>query len=190
MINLRPSSKAHGKPRPTGRREKENPTGLVTKLGGTIVKDGLTTVHETSVIGTYINGKYAQVLQSSSRILSATPPVQEGKIRPSSTQRILKTIGPQQGKLKPQLEPTPTHPQQEESSLPLEVLFSAPAGKIENFDKIFIIFSISLLSSFAFLIQSHQMTSCSRMKLLWHLNRMTSSTRAALCMNAWSSISG
>lgn len=127
LINLRPSSKAHGKPRPTGRREKENPTGLVTKLGGTIVKDGLTTVHETSVIGTYINGKYAQVLQSSSRILSGTPPVPEGKIRPSSTQRILKTIGPQQGKLKPQLEPTPTH-QQEESSLPLEVLFSAPAG--------------------------------------------------------------
>ncbi|PBC26558.1 hypothetical protein APICC_07081 [Apis cerana cerana] len=95
LINLRPSSKAHGKPRPTGRREKENPTGLV--------------------------------LQSSSRILSGTPPVPEGKIRPSSTQRILKTIGPQQGKLKPQLEPTPTH-QQEESSLPLEVLFSAPAG--------------------------------------------------------------
>lgn len=129
LINLRPSSKPHGKPRPTGRREKENPTGLVTKLGGTIVKDGLTTVHETSVIGTYINGKYAQVLQSSSRILSGAPPVPEGKIRPSSTHRILKTIGPQQGKLKPQLEPTPTT-QQEESSLPLEVLFSSPAGKM------------------------------------------------------------
>lgn len=129
LINLRPSSKPHGKPRPTGRREKENPTGLVTKLGGTIVKDGLTTVHETSVIGTYINGKYAQVLQSSSRILSGAPLVHEGKIRPSSTHRILKTIGPQQGKLKPQLEPTPTA-QQEESSLPLEVLFSSPAGKM------------------------------------------------------------
>ncbi|XP_076636870.1 uncharacterized protein LOC143349470 isoform X2 [Colletes latitarsis] len=127
LINLRPSSKILSKPRPTARREKENPTGLVTKLGGTIVKDGLTTVHETSVIGTYINGKYAQVLQSSSRILQGTPPIPEGKIRPSSTQRILKTIGPQQGKLKPQLEPTPTN-HQEESSLPLEVLFSAPAG--------------------------------------------------------------
>ncbi|KAL0125121.1 hypothetical protein PUN28_004335 [Cardiocondyla obscurior] len=127
LINLRPSSKTHHKPRATPRRDKENPTGLVTKLGGTIVKDGLTTVHETSVIGTYINGKYAQVLQSSSRILT-TPvaPVAEGKIRPSSTNRILKTIGPQHGKLKPQLDPTPTH-QQEESSLPLESLFDEPS---------------------------------------------------------------
>lgn len=130
LINLRPSSKAHAKPRATPRRDKENPTGLVTKLGGTIVKDGLTTVHETSVIGTYINGKYAQVLQSSSRILTApAAPVPEGRIRPSNTHRILKTIGPQQhGKLKPQLEPTPTHQQQEESSLPLEVLFDTSSG--------------------------------------------------------------
>ncbi|XP_018395002.1 PREDICTED: mucin-17 [Cyphomyrmex costatus] len=128
LINLRPSSKVHHKPRTTPRRDKENPTGLVTKLGGTIVKDGLTTVHETSVIGTYINGKYAQVLQSSSRILSApVAPIGEGKIRPSSTNRILKTISPQHGKLKPQLEPTPTHQQQDESSLPLEALFNEPS---------------------------------------------------------------
>ncbi|XP_012224218.2 proteoglycan 4 [Linepithema humile] len=127
LINLRPSSKA-SKPRATPRRDKENPTGLVTKLGGTIVKDGLTTVHETSVIGTYINGKYAQVLQSSSRILTVpAAPVADGKIRPSSTQRILKTIGPQHGKHKLQLEPTPTY-QQDESSLPLEGLFSASSG--------------------------------------------------------------
>ncbi|KYN18307.1 hypothetical protein ALC57_09414 [Trachymyrmex cornetzi] len=127
LINLRPSSKVHQKPRATLRRDKENPTGLVTKLGGTIVKDGLTTVHETSVIGTYINGKYAQVLQSSSRILTApVAPVADGKIRPSSTNRILKTIGPQHGKLKPQLEPTPTQ-QQDESSLPLEALFDEPS---------------------------------------------------------------
>ncbi|CAL1689403.1 unnamed protein product [Lasius platythorax] len=129
LINLRPSSKAHHKPRATARRDKENPTGLVTKLGGTVVKDGLTTVHETSVIGTYINGKYAQVLQSSSRILTEPfAPVIEDKIRPSSTNRILKTISPQHGKLKPQLEPTPTYQQQEESSLPLEALFNAPSG--------------------------------------------------------------
>ncbi|XP_047355802.1 mucin-17 isoform X2 [Vespa velutina] len=127
LINLKPSSKIASKPRSAARREKENPTGLVTKLGGTIVKDGLTTVHETSVIGTYINGKYAQVLQSSSRIIVGTSSNLEGKIRPSNTLRILKTIGPQHGKLKPQLEPTPTS-QQEESSLPLEILFSAPAG--------------------------------------------------------------
>ncbi|KAH0954723.1 hypothetical protein HN011_007861 [Eciton burchellii] len=129
LINLRPSSKAH-KPRATP-RNKENPTGLVTKLGGTIVKDGLTTVHETSVIGTYINGKYAQVLQSSSRILTAPAAPAEGKIRPSSSHRILKTIGPQHGKLKPQLEPTPIH-QQEESSLPLEGLFTASGTPVRT----------------------------------------------------------
>ncbi|XP_012535992.1 flocculation protein FLO11 [Monomorium pharaonis] len=128
LINLQPSSKTHHKPRATPRRDKENPTGLVTKLGGTIVKDGLTTVHETSVIGTYINGKYAQVLQSSSRILTTPFAPVEGKIRPSSTNRVLKTISPQHGKLKPQLEPTPTHQQQEESSLPLEALFNEPSG--------------------------------------------------------------
>lgn len=106
----------------------------MTKLGGTVVKDGLTTVHETSVIGTYINGKYAQVLQSSSRILTEpNEPVIEDMIRPSSTNRILKTIGPHHGKLKPQLEPTPTYQQQEESSLPLEALFNAPSG--ESYDK-------------------------------------------------------
>ncbi|XP_072747385.1 uncharacterized protein [Anoplolepis gracilipes] len=128
LINLQPSSKPHHKPRATARRDKENPTGLVTKLGGTVVKDGLTTVHETSVIGTYINGKYAQVLQSSSRILTEPfAPVIED-IRPSSTNRILKTIGPHHGKLKPQLEPTPTYQQQEESSLPLEALFDASSG--------------------------------------------------------------
>ncbi|XP_063979749.1 uncharacterized protein LOC135163834 isoform X2 [Diachasmimorpha longicaudata] len=120
LINLRPSSKVPPKPRASPKKDKENPTGLVTRLGGTIVKDGLTTVHETSVLGTYINGKYAQVLQSTSRILKGgTPAIPEGKIRPTNSQRILKTIGPQHGKLKPQLEPTPAH-QQEESSLPLE----------------------------------------------------------------------
>ncbi|XP_030026285.1 uncharacterized protein LOC115444591 isoform X3 [Manduca sexta] len=66
VINIRPS-KAHGpKPKhahknrahqPTPPPEDEDhPLGLVTTLGGTVVKDGLTTVHETSVIGTYISG--------------------------------------------------------------------------------------------------------------------------------------
>lgn len=96
-------------------------------MGGTIVKDGLTTVHETSVIGTYINGKYAQVLQSASKILKpGVRALTEEKIRASNSQKILKTIGPQHGKLKPQLEPTPAIQQQGESSLPLEGLFHSP----------------------------------------------------------------
>lgn len=145
MINLRPTSKAPSKPRPSPKKEKENPTGLVTRLGGTIVKDGLTTVHETSVIGTYINGKYAQVLQSSSHVLKpgGTLPIPEGKIRPTNAQRILKTIGPQHGKLKPQLEPTPVT-QVDESSLPLEVLFSAPSGRLKK-NKIINNYNLKLL---------------------------------------------
>ncbi|XP_012250618.2 uncharacterized protein LOC105682937 isoform X2 [Athalia rosae] len=127
LINLRPSSKHHAKPRPTARRAKDNPTGLVTKLGGTIVKDGLTTVHETNVIGTYINGKYAQVLQSSSHVLGGGNPL-EGKIKPTNSQRILKTIGPQHGKLKPQLEPTPPTLQDDTPGLSPENIVSAQSG--------------------------------------------------------------
>lgn len=130
VINLKPSSKIASKLRQSSKKERENLTGLVTRMGGTIVKDGLTTVHETSVIGTYINGKYAQVLQSASKILKpGAPALADGKIRASNSQKILKTIGPQHGKLKPQLEPTPAVQQQEESSLPLEGLFHSPTGQ-------------------------------------------------------------
>uniref|UniRef100_A0A4Y0BCV1 DUF4758 domain-containing protein n=1 Tax=Anopheles funestus TaxID=62324 RepID=A0A4Y0BCV1_ANOFN len=52
-----------------GNKGRTHPTGLVTTLGGTVVKEGVTTVHETSVIGTYISGKYAQVLQSTSHVI-------------------------------------------------------------------------------------------------------------------------
>ena len=92
----------------------------MTKLGGTIVKDGLTTVHETNVIGTYINGKYAQVLQSSSKILNN----EANRIKPSSSQRILKTIGPQQVKSK-------LHQQSDQSSNNEEQLNlnESPAGE-------------------------------------------------------------
>ncbi|XP_071036551.1 mucin-2 isoform X1 [Parasteatoda tepidariorum] len=45
------------------------PTGLVTVLGSTSVDGSSTAVHETKVIGTYIDGKYAQILQSTSRVL-------------------------------------------------------------------------------------------------------------------------
>lgn len=115
VINLRPS-KAHAQkpknnlknrhqPTPPADDE-EHPVGLVTTLGGTIVKDGLTTVHETSVIGTYISGKYAQVLNSNSKILHSG---HKAKISPSSSHRILKTIAPTIPKNhKHHLEPTPS----------------------------------------------------------------------------------
>lgn len=69
-----------------------HPTGLVTKLGGTVVKDGVTTVHETSVLGTYISGKYAQVLQSTSHIYNGNG--NKPKIAPTPSLRVLKTAAP------------------------------------------------------------------------------------------------
>lgn len=65
-MNLKPSSKFILKHRPSDAKKigatkrgggANHPTGLVTKLGGTVVKDGVTTVIETSVIGTYISGE-------------------------------------------------------------------------------------------------------------------------------------
>jgi hypothetical protein len=91
-----------------------------------VVKDGVTTVHETSVIGTYISGRYAQVLQSTSHVLQlhhAKP-----KPTPSSSLRILKTAAPVLGRSKgsAHLEPTPAGSLYEETvALPLEALFSS-----------------------------------------------------------------
>lgn len=116
VINIRPS-KAHGQkpkhknrvqpPPPPVNDDEEHPLGLVTTLGGTVVKDGVTTVHETSVIGTYISGKYAQVLNSNSRVLQ--PSGQRAKIAPSPPHRILKTALPSIPKShRHNLEPTPS----------------------------------------------------------------------------------
>lgn len=63
-------------PRPVaaeaGRKSATNrlPAGqtLVSQTTGTLIKDGMTTVHETSVIGTTIQGQYAQFLHSRSRV--------------------------------------------------------------------------------------------------------------------------
>lgn len=117
VINIRPS-KAHAQKPKHGHKNRnhqpipspeddEHPIGLVTTLGGTIVKDGLTTIHETSVIGTFISGKYAQVLNSNSKILQAAG--HRGKISPSPTHRILKTAAPAIAKNNRfNLEPTPS----------------------------------------------------------------------------------
>ncbi|KAG6451687.1 uncharacterized protein LOC115444591 isoform X2 [Manduca sexta] len=124
VINIRPS-KAHGpKPKhahknrahqPTPPPEDEDhPLGLVTTLGGTVVKDGLTTVHETSVIGTYISGKYAQVLNSNSKVLPQSG--HRAKISPTPTHRILKTPAPAISKNhRHNLEPTPSIADEESS---------------------------------------------------------------------------
>lgn len=64
------------------------PTGLVTVLGGTHVKDGATTVFETKVIGTYIEGKYAQILQSTSQIIFPAKSEELSTPKPSPTKSV------------------------------------------------------------------------------------------------------
>lgn len=118
VVNLKPS--VLKKPKAASKTAVKNvdaihPTGLVTKSGGTVVNNGLTTVHETSVIGTYISGKYAQVLQSTSQIFNAN---QKPKIQPSSTLRILKTAAPSLNK-------TPKYISNEEDS-PVESVQGGP----------------------------------------------------------------
>ncbi|CAG2117435.1 unnamed protein product, partial [Medioppia subpectinata] len=55
-------------------------------MGGTVVRNGETTIHETKVIGTYIDGKYAQILQSTARV--EVPIVQTPHIRPTQTSKV------------------------------------------------------------------------------------------------------
>lgn len=86
------NKKVHQSQVATPRSDDIHPTGLVTKLGGTVVKDGVTTVHETSVLGTYISGKYAQVLQSTSHIYNGN--ANKPKIVPTHSLRVLKTAAP------------------------------------------------------------------------------------------------
>lgn len=93
----RPAQAAQAAASAAVKHDSLHPTGLVTKLGGTLVKDGATTVHETSVIGTYISGKYAQVLQSTSHIIhqpAAAASPAKPKIAPTASLRILKTAAP------------------------------------------------------------------------------------------------
>lgn len=107
----------------TSKQDSLHPTGLVTKLGGTVVKDGATTVHETSVIGTFISGKYAQVLQSTSHIFNHTPA--KPKITPTASLRILKTSAPHNPKHnKHAIEPTPARQSvADKHSLPIDDVY-------------------------------------------------------------------
>lgn len=128
VVNLKgPSTKFPVKPakrvQSTTKREELRPTGLVTKLGGTVVKDGSTTVHETSVIGTYINGKYAQVLQSTSHVFHNKP-----KINPTQPLRILKTAAPQIPKNRYNIDPSLAQQEESNPSLPVDSLFANSAG--------------------------------------------------------------
>ncbi|KAK7074523.1 hypothetical protein SK128_024526 [Halocaridina rubra] len=99
------------------------PTGLVTKLGGTIVSDGLTTVHETSVIGTFIAGQYAQILQSTSHIFQTTPTPDLKLSSPSVAQDFETVRSVIKGSATQFLTPEKT------AALPIESLFSSPVSR-------------------------------------------------------------
>jgi len=47
-------------------------TGLIRVTTGQIVKDSLTTAYQTRVIGTFLNGLYAEILESTSSVVSAS----------------------------------------------------------------------------------------------------------------------
>ena len=60
---------------------------LVSKTVGTRIQNGLTTIHETSVIGTTIDGQYAHFVQSTSTvfqeptaIVDSLPPGRSGSV--------------------------------------------------------------------------------------------------------------
>lgn len=50
---------------------KQHKTGLVRLIDGTIVNKNATTLYESKVIGTFIDGRYAQVIESTSSIILA-----------------------------------------------------------------------------------------------------------------------
>lgn len=50
----------------------EEPTGVVSQTFNTQVQDGVTTVHETKIIGTHIGSQYARIFESSSTVLPAS----------------------------------------------------------------------------------------------------------------------
>lgn len=114
------NKKLHPSQVATPRSDDIHPTGLVTKLGGTVVKDGVTTVHETSVLGTYISGKYAQVLQSTSHIYNGNG--NRPKIAPTTTNsfRVLKTAAPHIPKKTHVVEPTSAAAKQSSASIESE----------------------------------------------------------------------
>lgn len=82
--------------------KKKMPAGqtIVSKTTGTRIQNGMTTVHETSTIGTTIDGQYAHFVQSTSRIfqeVSSTPapPAIPGSVEVVTELPSLNVVSPQ-----------------------------------------------------------------------------------------------
>jgi len=87
--NLQPNLVAKIEPSPTSSSSSVYPTGLVSILTDSVVgDDGKMTIQETKVLGTFVDGKYAQVLKSTSYPKATpTPVVPTGTIGHSSFTR-------------------------------------------------------------------------------------------------------
>lgn len=57
---------------PTSLSDTLRPTGLLSTVTNTEENDGITTIHSTDVYGTYIEGLYAKILESTSTIITET----------------------------------------------------------------------------------------------------------------------
>lgn len=74
---------------PTTRSHK---TGLVRLIDGTIVQNKTTTLYQSKVIGTVIDGRYAQIIESTSSFLIEK--TVDPTIQPSTTFEVLQTLAP------------------------------------------------------------------------------------------------
>lgn len=70
-----------------GAADKAHQTGLVRIIDGTAVFEGTTTFYESKVIGTYVNGRYAQIIESTStfKVAMTSTPVPNDIIAATAT---------------------------------------------------------------------------------------------------------
>ena len=68
--------------------------GLVTGTGGTLISNGITTVHTTRVFGTYLNSKgfdeYAQIVQSTAKVFEDV--IEPTSVRHGSVQHVTEKL--------------------------------------------------------------------------------------------------
>lgn len=66
-------------------------TGLVRLIEGSVVQNDTTTLYQSKVLGTVIDGRYAQIIESTSSFIVGKPSSSAGAITPTATQAISAT---------------------------------------------------------------------------------------------------
>ena len=72
ITEVRSTSTINGEPDFSAILNKESQTGIIQKTVGSIIHGTVTTVYESTVIGTHIDGLYAQIIESSSSTVIGT----------------------------------------------------------------------------------------------------------------------